>query len=182
MCRMRVAGMIVTVSDWRSRGWLRCKILLVGCDWMIGVVKRQSLILLRVLKSSEPLQTPFPITPPVPSERISSNMAQKSSQNLSITDNINSFNYNHVINVNTGTSDEDDQIREWLSPLKPQQRHQDVRTDRLDGVGNWLLETREFRKWSGGEAGCLEQVLFCSGGPGVGKTYLMQRRSSPKEG
>jgi len=94
-------------------------------------------------------------------------------QNLSITDNINSFNYSNVINVNTGAPDKDDQILEWLSPLKPQQRHQDVRADRLDGVGNWLLETSEFRKWSNEEDGSLEQVLFCSGGPGVGKTYLM---------
>jgi len=100
-------------------------------------------------------------------------MPQKSSQNLSITDNINSFNYGNVINFNTGTSDKDDQIPEWLSPLKPQQRHQDVRADRLDGVGNWLLETNEFRKWSNEEDGSLERVLFCSGGPGVGKTYLM---------
>jgi len=99
-------------------------------------------------------------------------MAQRSMQNLGITDNINSFNYSNVINVNTGTPDEDDQIREWLSPLKPQQRHQGVRANRLDGVGDWFLETNEFREWSSRGDGFLEQVLFCSGGPGVGKTYL----------
>ena len=99
----------------------------------------------------------------------SSNMAQNSSQSLNIVDNINSFN---VVNVNTVISDEDNQIREWLSPLKPIQRHHDVRTDRLDGVGDWFLETSEFRKWSDGDYGSLERVLFCSGGPGVGKTYL----------
>src|SRR5437660_3420396 len=106
-------------------------------------------------------------------------MAQESPQNLSITDNTNSFNNTNSFsysvvnnNVNTGIFDEDDQIREWLSPLKPQQRHQDVRSDRLDGVGNWLLEASEFRKWRNGEDGCLGRVLFCSGGPGVGKTYL----------
>ena len=96
-------------------------------------------------------------------------MEQKSSQNISITDNINSFN---TINVNTVISDEDNEIREWLSPLKLHQRHQDVRAERLDGVGNWLLETSEFRKWSKGEDRSSERVLFCSGGPGVGKTYL----------
>jgi len=115
-------------------------------------------------------------------------MAQKLSQALSISDNIQSFNnvksfnnvesfnnvnsFNNVINVSTGTLDEDNQIREWLSPLKPQQRHQGVRADRLDGVGDWFLETSEFRKWGNGEDGTLERVLFCSGGPGVGKTYL----------
>ena len=105
-------------------------------------------------------------------ESVLSNMAQNSSQSLNIVDNINSFNCNHVVNVNTTSSDEDNQILEWLSPLKPHQRHQGVRADRLDGVGNWFLETSEFRKWGNGDDGSLEQVLFCSGGPGVGKTYL----------
>ena len=95
-------------------------------------------------------------------------MAQKSSQNLSITDNINSFN----VNFNTVISDEDNQIQEWLSPLKPHQRHRDVRAKRLDGVGDWLLETSEFRECSKGEDRSRERVLLCSGDPGVGKTYL----------
>ena len=139
-------------------------------------MKRQSLTPLDTLGSSRFHQTSrytgsttFLITLLVLVQSVSRNMAQKSSQNLSITDNINSFN---TINVNTVTSDEDNQIREWLSPLKPQQRHQDVRAERLDGVGDWLLETSEFRKWSKGEDGSLERVLFYSGGPGVGKTYL----------
>jgi hypothetical protein len=37
----------------------------------------------------------------------------------------------------------------WLSPLEPNNRHQGVRTDRFDGVGDWLLETSEFREWRG---------------------------------
>ena len=41
-------------------------------------------------------------------------------------------------------SDEDAQIMRWLSPLEPNNRHQGVRTDRLGGVGDWLLETREY--------------------------------------
>jgi len=102
-------------------------------------------------------------------------MAQISSQNLSITDNTNCFN--NVINVNPALSDEDNQIREWLSPLKPHQRHQDVRAERLDGVGDWFLETSEFQKWSKREDGSLESVIFCSGGPGVGKTYLWYYKS-----
>jgi len=63
-------------------------------------------------------------------------------------------------------------ILQWLSPLEPQRRHQYVKIDRLDGVGNWVLETTEFRKWSEEEDGCDEPVLFCYGNPGVGKTYL----------
>jgi len=41
-------------------------------------------------------------------------------------------------------------------------------------VGNWVPETPEFREWSDREDGCVEQVLFCYGNPGVGKTYLGQ--------
>jgi len=69
-------------------------------------------------------------------------------------------------------SDEDTQILRWLSPLEPNNRHQGVRTERFDGVGNWLLETTEFREWRGSEGGADKAVLFCSGNPGVGKTYL----------
>ena len=93
-----------------------------------------------------------------------------------VTGNINSFNaltnYNNIVNINAGSEAERDQIIRWLSPLEPQQRHEGVRAGRLDSVGNWVLETNEFRKWRDTEDGCFEQVLFCYGNPGVGKTYL----------
>jgi len=69
-------------------------------------------------------------------------------------------------------SDEDAQIARWLSPLEPNNRHQGVRTDRFDGVGDWFLETIEFRQWRDSDVGADKAVLFCSGNPGVGKTYL----------
>jgi len=70
--------------------------------------------------------------------------------------------------------DEDAQIMRWLSPLEPNDRHQGVRTDRFDGVGDWLLETAEWREWRETQGGAEGAVLFCSGNPGVGKTYLRQ--------
>ena len=79
---------------------------------------------------------------------------------------------NITSSFNTYTSDEDAEIMRWLSPLEPNKRHQGVRTDRFDGVGDWLLETGEFRGWRGSEDGADKAVLFCSGNPGVGKTYL----------
>jgi len=82
-----------------------------------------------------------------------------------------SFNTNSF-NTTFHKSDEDRQIMRWLSPLEPSNRHQGVRTDRLDGVGSWLLETSEFREWRGGRAGADKGILFCSGNPRVGKTYL----------
>ena len=43
------------------------------------------------------------------------------------------------------------EILEWLSSLESQgnqrdKRHQDVRYSRVDGIGDWLLETDEFLK------------------------------------
>ena len=89
--------------------------------------------------------------------------------------NTNSFNnnsFNNIVNFVAEIDTEGRQILQWLSPLEPQQRHQGVRTDRLDSVGNWVLETSEFRKWRDEGGGCVEPVLFCCGNPGVGKTYV----------
>ena len=69
-------------------------------------------------------------------------------------------------------SNKDAETMRWLSPLEPEYRHYDVRTKRFEGVGNWLLEKREFLEWKGGEGGADKAVLFCSGDPGVGKSYL----------
>ena len=38
---------------------------------------------------------------------------------------------------------------------------------------DWLLETGESREWRGSENGADKAVLFCSGNPVVGKTYLI---------
>ena len=81
-------------------------------------------------------------------------------------------NSHNTINVQNVIADEDPEIMKWLSPLDPRGRHQDVRTDRLDGVGNWLLKTNEFREWRSGEGGADKAILFCYGDPGVGKTYM----------
>jgi len=67
-------------------------------------------------------------------------------------------------------SDEHAKIMTWLSPLEPSNRHHGVRTSRFAGVGDWLLATSEFQEWREGAAD--KAVLFCSGNPGVGKTYL----------
>ena len=98
-----------------------------------------------------------------------------SSEHGQITGNVNSFNVStnyNIVNFNSEADPEGRQILQWLSPLEPQQKHQNVRTNRLAGIGNWVLETNEFKKWSGAEDGCVEPVLFCDGNPGVGKTYL----------
>jgi len=99
-------------------------------------------------------------------------MAQNS-YSVSIGDgNIHSGNIIGSVNNTFYSSDEDAQIMRWLSPLEPNNRHQDVRNDRFDGVGDLFLETGEFLEWRGGDGGVDQAILFCSWNPGVGKTYL----------
>jgi len=98
-------------------------------------------------------------------------IVQMSPEHQQVTHDIGSFN-NNFSNFVTGLDDEGRQILQWLSPLEPQKRHQDVRAKRFEGVGNWVLETSNFRKWRDAEDGSVDQVLFCHGGPGVGKTYV----------
>ena len=87
-------------------------------------------------------------------------------------DNFNCGNVDNSHNTYNYNSDEDANIMSWLSPLKPGNRHHDVRTKRFKGAGDWILEKREFQEWRRGGGGDDRAVLFCSGDPGVGKTYL----------
>ena len=102
---------------------------------------------------------------------------RKSKMSHHTSDNINSFNntnsFNNVWN-NCTVADEKSQILAWLSPLEPQRRHEDIRTRRVDEVGDWLLQTEEYRNWFGGigKAKCDSPALFYYGAPGVGKTYI----------
>src|SRR5947209_7403858 len=81
--------------------------------------------------------------------------------------------FNNVWN-NCTVADKKSKILAWLSPLEPRIRHQDIQTRRVAEVGEWLLQTQEYRNWfegaRGGESD--NSALFCHGGPGVGKTYI----------
>ena len=90
-----------------------------------------------------------------------------------ISDNINSFNTHNVWN-NYTVADEKSQILAWLSPLEPQRRHHDIRSRRVKEVGDWLLQTEEYRNWFDGIGWGKSDgsALFCHGSPGVGKTYI----------
>jgi len=97
------------------------------------------------------------------------------SHNTQYSHKTNAFNNGNIVcNVNIGATGERSEILAWLSPLEPRTRHQDVRTHRADNVGEWLLRTGEFRRWCDGaqHEGSDHAILFCYGGPGVGKTYL----------
>ena len=91
-------------------------------------------------------------------------------------------NYNNNITLNgqaitvNATEDEDNKIKQWLSSLEPQGRHQSVQANRVDGVGGWFLESDEFGEWSGSRGVTNRSILFCYGHPGVGKTHLRSVR------
>ena len=111
--------------------------------------------------------------------RSASAPTKRTKMSMPFTDNTNSFNVSNVSNIsnvsNHYTLAEDrSEILTWLSPLEPRIRHQDLRTRRADNVGEWLLETDEFERWCdvAEREGPGRGILFCCGGPGVGKTYL----------
>jgi len=98
-------------------------------------------------------------------------MSQHTAHNSSnISNNTNSFN---VWNNCTFTDDRS-QLLAWLSPLEPKKRHRDIQERRMDNVGEWLLQTEEFRSWHdwSGEDESGSAVLFYYGNPGVGKTFI----------
>ena len=98
----------------------------------------------------------------------------------SFSNNINSLNTVSVSNTtvtnNFTVADNRSEILAWLSPLDPKLRHQDIQSRRVENVGEWLLQTEEFRRWYAGGGGegseCDNAVLFCYGDPGVGKTFI----------
>ena len=81
-----------------------------------------------------------------------------------------SNNFNNTINV--GIEEGSARILEWLSPLEPNKRHQDVRDSRLDGIGEWVLGRSEFELWYKSQDESVNRTLLCYGGQGVGKTYI----------
>ena len=96
---------------------------------------------------------------------------QFGSSNVDCGNITNSYNNTTVIKT-----DEYNQVKQWLSPLTPQSRHQSVQANRVEGVGGWLLEKKKFREWSSSQGVPKQAVLFCYGDPGVGKTHLRSVR------
>jgi len=96
---------------------------------------------------------------------------------ITITESNNCFNNTNPHNTTTNNytvADGLSPLLTWLSPLDPGLRHSDIQERRDNDVGEWLMNTEEFGRWSGlsgeGEGG--EAVLFCYGNPGVGKTFI----------
>jgi len=92
---------------------------------------------------------------------------------MSFNNNTDSLNTINMWN-NCTVADERSQILTWLSSLEPRVRHRDIQDRRVENIGEWLLQTEEFRSWYAGSEGCGSDnaVLLCYGDPGVGKTYI----------
>ena len=57
----------------------------------------------------------------------------------------NTNSLNAAINVlNYTIADGRSQILAWLSPLDPRLRHRDIQGRRVENIGEWLLQTKEF--------------------------------------
>jgi len=86
-----------------------------------------------------------------------------------------SSNYGKAFDAwNSDTTANGRQLLTWMSPLSPGLQHWNVRERLVNHVGEWLLETKELKRWyAGSEVGEGESaVLFCYGDPGVGKTFI----------
>ena len=63
---------------------------------------------------------------------------------------------------------EDLQVLEWITPVDYGRQHSDFLRRRQPGTGQWLLDSAEYQDW----LKTSEQILFCPGIPGAGKTIL----------
>lgn len=61
---------------------------------------------------------------------------------------------------------------EWIPTIPFQEKHHYIQTHRLEGSGNWLLDSPEFQVWKDFENLASNPTLFCQGDPGVGKSYI----------
>ncbi|ELR09111.1 hypothetical protein VC83_04395 [Pseudogymnoascus destructans] len=59
-------------------------------------------------------------------------------------------------------------VLDWLAPVDYAAQQSDFISRRAVGTGQWLLESAEFQAWVKTD----QQVLFCPGIPGAGKTIL----------
>jgi len=90
------------------------------------------------------------------------------------TNSFNTTNSNNRVWNNCTITEDRAQLLKWISPLEPRLRHQTIQDRRAGDVGEWLLQTEEFRSWCVGSGGRESDnaVLFCYGDPGVGKTFI----------
>ena len=123
------------------------------------------------------LKTPaFVQLPGILQPRISNNSSTIAEMSQYLANSFNTNSFNNVSNNYTVTDDRS-QLLAWLSPLEPRLRHRDIQERRIDNIGEWLMQTEEFRSWYdwSGEGEGDKAVLFGYGDPGAGKTFIRYR-------
>ncbi|CAD6564823.1 MAG: hypothetical protein ASARMPREDX12_004447 [Alectoria sarmentosa] len=66
---------------------------------------------------------------------------------------------------------EREQVLEWLSTFKHEQKHHDIRMPRVEGTGKWLLQKVIFQQWRD-DPKSRDNTLWCHGIQGSGKSVL----------
>ena len=101
-------------------------------------------------------------------------------QSVSIGDgNANCGNITGSYNNTTITyADERTKFLNWLSPLQPRVRHNDVRGRREDGIGEWFLQTDEFRRWHDGKREFERPLCFVPGIPALEELFSGRKNNS----
>ena len=133
----------------------------------VSAAPRFSLILRNIINQL------YSITPPQVFSSASSKGRKMSQYTINDSNCINNTNSFNVLNI-CAIVDDRAQLLTWLSPLEPRLRHRDVQERRVDSVGEWVIQTEEFRSWydCSGEGEGDKAVLLCYGDPGVGKTFI----------
>lgn len=72
---------------------------------------------------------------------------------------------------NHHAAEEREEILDWISTVKHEQKHHDIRLPRVQGAGEWFLELNEFKCWRE-ETLSASNVLLCQGIQGSGKSVL----------
>lgn len=62
-------------------------------------------------------------------------------------------------------------VLDWLSGVNYAQQQADLLRESEEGTGSWFIESSQFQQWAHGN----EDVLFCLGNPGAGKTFVTCR-------
>ena len=61
-------------------------------------------------------------------------------------------------------------ILAWISSFDYEKKHHSIKTPRVDGTGEWLLQRPEFQKWR--DERNATYTLWCHGLQGSGKSVL----------